>query len=237
VYYSRLIYYACFRSRRGDSLLQWLVIPTIAALRRPGDNVRLCFKTCRRRRLHRGLQINDSIWAGSEGRLSEGLKTKPVCRVRQIIVVPDRIGSRRGMLTLGQALLGCPHASLIGESTLQHSLGDIARSLGGTLNQSSCAILCRSAWRLCRQDVSRPCCHYGRGTQTRLGVCDLRGSMLGKLDRELALVWNPRLMKIVALPLGRPQRTSPIELRKNGAAQQTRIRIEIFTCFHTLESV
>src|SRR5690606_4903951 len=61
----------------------------------------------------------------------DGMIVKSVCRVRQIIVVPDQIGSRRGMLTLKKAMFDCPHASLSGESRLRHSLEEIANSLGG----------------------------------------------------------------------------------------------------------
>ena len=85
------------------------MIPVIAALRRPSDNVRFVLQNLgpeeiasrlADQRLDFGLIARDASL--------KGLTTKSVCRVRQIIVVPDQIGSRRGMLTLRQAAFGLP---------------------------------------------------------------------------------------------------------------------------------
>lgn len=186
-----------FRLGTGDSLLQWLVIPEIAALRRPSGNVRFVLQNLgpeeiasrlADQRLDFGLVARDASL--------KGLTTKSVCRVRQLIVVPDQIGSRRGMLTLSQALLDCPHAGLIGQSNLRHSLEEIARSLGGHYEpelQCDSVSQCVAAVQTGRFAAVLPLWSWDTGTPLPHAICE--DPMLDKLDRELALVWNPPLMK------------------------------------------
>jgi uncharacterized protein (TIGR02996 family) len=186
-----------FRLGAGDSLLQWLVIPVIAALRRPGENVHFVLQnlgpeeiTSRLadQRLDFGLLARDAA--------PNGLTIKPTCRVRQIIVVPDQVGARRGMLTLRQALLDCPHASLIGESILRHSLEEIARSLGGHFEpelQCDSVSQCVAAVQTGRFAAVLPLWSWESDISLPHAICE--DPILDKLDRQLVLVWNPRLMK------------------------------------------
>ena len=186
-----------FRLGAGDSLLQWLVIPTIAELRRPNNNVRFVLQNLGSeeiasriadRRLDFGLIAS--------GALVKGLTIKPVCRVRQIIVVPDQIGSRRGMLTLRQALMDCPHASLIGESALRENVEEIARSLGGHFEpelECDSVSQCVAAVLTGRFAAVLPLWSWDSGTPMAHAICD--DPILDKLDQELELVWDPRLMK------------------------------------------
>jgi DNA-binding transcriptional LysR family regulator len=126
----------------------------------------------------------------------KGLTTRSVCRVRHIVVVPDQIGSRRGMLTLKQALLDCPHASLIGETTLRHALEEIARRLDGQFEpelQCDSVSQCVAAVQTGRFAAVLPLWSWDTDTPLPHAICE--DPMLDKLDQELALVWNPRLMK------------------------------------------
>jgi DNA-binding transcriptional LysR family regulator len=191
-----------FRLGAGDSLLQWLVIPTIAALRRTSNNIRFVIQNLAPeeiasrladQRLDFGLVTRDASL--------KGLTTKSVCRVRQIIVVPDRIASRRGMLTLRQALLDCPHASLTGESSLRHSLEDIARSLRGHFEpelQCDSVSQCVAAVQTGRFAAVLPLWSWDTQTPLPHAICE--DPRLERLDRELALVWNARLMKTRGSP-------------------------------------
>lgn len=186
-----------FRLGAGESILQSLVIPTIAALRRPSGNVVFSLNN---------LGPEEIISRLADQRLDFGLVTrdaplktltaKLVCRVRQIIVVPDQIGSRRGMLTLGQALLDCPHASLIGERALQQSLKEIALSLGGRFEpelQCDSVSQCVAAVRTGCFAAVLPVWSWDANTTLSHAICE--DPRLDELDRELMLVWNPRLMK------------------------------------------
>jgi len=100
------------------------------------------------------------------------------------------------MLTLRQALLDCPHAGLIGESDLRQSLEEIARSLGGQFEpelQCDSVSQCVAAVQTGRFASVLPLWTWDTDTPVPHAICE--DSMLDKLDRELALVWNPRLMK------------------------------------------
>jgi DNA-binding transcriptional LysR family regulator len=178
-------------------LLQWLVIPAIAALRRPDGNFRFVLQNLvpeevvsrlADQRLDFGLAARDVSL--------KGLIAKPVCRVRHIIVVPDQIGARRGMLTLKQALLNCPHASLIGQSALQHSVEQIARGFGGHFEpelQCDSVSQCVAAVQTGLFAAVLPLWSWDAETAVPHAICD--DPELGKLDQELMLVWHPRLMK------------------------------------------
>lgn len=188
---------ASFRLGAGDSLLQWLVIPTIAELRRPSNNLRFVLQNLGPEEIMARL-IDQRLDFGLLGRDSplNGLSAKTVCLVRQIIVVPDQIGARRGMLTLRYALLDCPHASLVGESALRRSLQEIARSLGGNFEpelQCGSVSQCVAAVQTGRFAAVLPVWSWDTGTPLPHAICE--DPLLDSLDQELALVWNPRFMK------------------------------------------
>ena len=174
------------------------MIPTIAALRRPSGNFRFALQNLGTEEILSRLadQRLDFGLIARRGSLS-GLSSKSVCRVRHIIVVPDQIGARRGMLTLREALLGCPHAHLIGDSALRHSLEEIARSLGGHFDpelQCDSVSQCVAAVGTGRFAAVLPRWSWDTGTPLPHLICE--DAMLDKLDQELALVWNPRLIKM-----------------------------------------
>ena len=85
---------------------------------------------------------------------------------------------------------------LIGESTVRHSLEEIARSLGGHFEpelQSDSVSQCVAAVQTgCFAALLRL---WSRDTATPLPHAICEDPLLDNLDRELALVWNPRLMK------------------------------------------
>lgn len=186
-----------FRLGAEESLLQRVVIPTIAALRRPSGNFLFALQnlgpeeiTSRLadQRLDFGLVANDIPL--------KGLTKKTVCRVRQIIVVPDQVGARRGMLTLRQSLLDCPHACLAGERVLRGSLEEIARSLGGHFEpELECDSIsqCVAAVQTGRFAAVLPLWSWDAKISLSHSICE--DPLLDKLDRDLVLAWNPRLMK------------------------------------------
>jgi DNA-binding transcriptional LysR family regulator len=186
-----------FRLGAGDSLLQWLVIPVIAAMRSPSDHVRFSLQTLSPEEITSRLadQRLDFGLIARDGSMN-GLKAKSVCRVHHIIVVPDQIGARRGMLTLRQALLDCPHASLHGERTLRHSLEEIARSFEGHFEpELMCDSVsqCVAAVQTGRFAAVLPQWSWDASTSVPHSICE--DPILDKLDQDLSLAWSPRLMK------------------------------------------
>ena len=186
-----------FRLGAGDSLLQWLVVPTIAALRRPKANARFILQNLRTaeilsrlvdQRLDFGLITDDSTHSG--------LNAKQVCRIRHMIVVPDQVGVRRGMLTLKQALLDCPHAVLTSDSTMRQSIAKIALELGENFQpalECDSVSQCVSAVRTGYFASVLPLWSWGKDNTVPHAICE--DPKLDELDRHLKLIWHPRLVK------------------------------------------
>lgn len=187
---------AGYRLGGPDSLLQWVAVPAIAALRRVNNNARF--------ELH-DLSAEDTLARVHEHRLDlalvtkdaplEGLKTKAVCRDHHIIVVPDRFGSRGGMLTLSQALLECPHASLANDPALLAAIRDIATSVGRPFVPAlQCASVsqCVAAVRTGQFASVLPRWSWDSSTRVPHEVWD--GPELAGLNRQLVLAWHPRLV-------------------------------------------
>ena len=99
---------------RDDSLLQGLIIPAVGPLRGPESPVRLILES---------LRTNDIVSRLQEQRLDfgfiradampAGLKSQRACTIKYAVVVPERLVPQRGMLTLKEALVNCPHAALL----------------------------------------------------------------------------------------------------------------------------
>jgi DNA-binding transcriptional LysR family regulator len=185
-----------FRLGAADSLLQWLVIPAIAALRRPKGNVQFVLQNLGVEEIVSRLddQRLDFGLAASDAPL-KGLTTKSVCRVRHIIVVPDRIGARRGMLTLRQALLDCPHASLKGDSALRQAIEQIAHGFGRHFEpelQCDSVSQCVAAVQTGHFAAVVPLWSWDPSTSIPHAICE--DPKLDELDRNLVVIWHPRLM-------------------------------------------
>ncbi len=183
-----------FRLGSADSLLQWLVVPSVARLRRPGALLRFTLQDLRTDEIVARLQeqrLEFGLVAG-DAQL-RGLKFKPICRVSHFIVVPYRIGGR-GTMSLKQALLECPHAAMSAASPVRQSIDRIAEAMGQRfephlecVSEAQCAaavltgqfaaVLPRWAW-----DSSAPLDHIVN-----------EHPKLEDLDQKLALAWHPRL--------------------------------------------
>lgn len=186
-----------FRIGAEDSLLQWLVIPAISAMRRASDNIRFELQNLGPEKVT-SLLAEQLLDFGiiSKGAPPNGLAARVVGRIRHLIVVPDQIGSRRGMLTLRHALLDCPHASLTGETTLRGSLQEIARNLGGRFEpelQCDSVSQCVAAVKTGRFAAVLPLWSWNMETALPHAICE--DPVLDQLNQELALVWNPVLLK------------------------------------------
>jgi len=186
-----------FRLGAMDSLLQWLVIPTIAALRRPKGNVQFVLHNLGPDEIISRLvdQRLDFGLIGSDASL-KGLTTLALCRVQHFIVVPQQIGFRRGLLTLKQALLDCPHASLPRDSALRMSLDNVAQSVGGHFDpeiECDSVSQCVAAVQTGRFAAVLPIWSWDPTNPLSHTICE--DPLLETLDQNLVLAWNPVLIK------------------------------------------
>ncbi len=188
---------APYRLGGRDSLLQWVAVPAIAALRRVSRIERFELQDLSPEDTLARLQENrlDLALLTNETPLS-GFKSKVISRVHHIIVVPDRFASRGGMLTLSQALLECPHAFFSGDRTLGSAINDIAASLDRPFIPAlQCASIsqCVVAVRTGQFAAVLPQWSWSSATAVPHEVWD--GPELQGLDRALVLAWHPRLVR------------------------------------------
>ncbi len=176
----------------GDSLLQWLLIPAIGNLRRPGrtqplriDNLPTIdlVRRLQEQRLDFGILRKNAV--------PDGLSSADICVVRHVIVVPRRIAPRR--LNLEAALLKCPHATIGGDGELVQKLRALAKECGGIFQPE---IVCNSIGQ-CVAAVKTgvfaavlPTEVWDNTSGLDCEVVDEPG--LSDLDRPIALTWSPR---------------------------------------------
>ena len=117
----------------GDNLMQWLVVPAIGRVRRGSSPVRLTLRNLRtkeiveelrERRVEFGVVRADAV--------QEPLKHIRICEQRYAVFVPRRLVPSRGLLSLQDALMECPHAAIGGDGQLMERLRALARDVGGT---------------------------------------------------------------------------------------------------------
>jgi DNA-binding transcriptional LysR family regulator len=185
-----------YRLGSADSLVQWLAVPAVAKLRRPGAGVRFTLQNLRGeeivdrlqdQRLEFGLVSNDVAL--------HGLKSKAICRVGHIIVVPERVSIRRGLLTLKQALLDCPHAAMPPGYPMRQAVDQVAKSFGKRFEpQLECEneAQCAAAVRTGQFAAVLPLWAWESSTAIEHLVCE--DPALAVLEQRLLLVWHPRLL-------------------------------------------
>lgn len=185
----------------GDSLLPWLVIPAVGALRLLGtkqgikvENLRTgaVVQHLQEQRLHFGLVRHNAV--------TEGLASEEVCVVRYIIVVPRRIAPRR--LDLRTALLECPHAMVGGDGELVNRLHALAAEHSGGFQP---ALVCDS-YGQCMAAVRTGAYAAVLPTQVWQKDPDLDCEVvdeesLAELDRPIDLAWSPRNLEVLGAGL------------------------------------
>jgi DNA-binding transcriptional LysR family regulator len=126
----------------------------------------------------------------------KGLSKRAICKVHQIIVVPDRIGARSGMLTLKHALLDCPHVALVGDAALRQAIQQVAQTLGRDFEpQLECESIsqCVAAVQTGRFAAVLPDWSWDSDCGLSHQVYD--DAKLEGLEQKLVLAWNPRLLQ------------------------------------------
>jgi DNA-binding transcriptional LysR family regulator len=206
-----------FRIGANDSLLQYLVIPTIGPLRRPDRPLRLILQNLRtneivsrlqEQRLDFGIVRSDAV--------PKGLKSEPVCTVKYAVIVPERLVAQRGLLTLKKALLDCPHAALGTDGQMTQRIQQLAQKFNGQFRPeliceslANCIAAVRSGYYaalvplLSWTSYPEMPCHVVEDTPLEI------------LDRNVVLTWHPRLMEV---------RDNAAERMKNNLLAALRMR-------------
>ncbi len=187
-----------FRLGAGDSLHQWLVVPVVGSLRRPGRALRFVLE---------GLRTNEIVARLDEQRIDfgllradavpRGLKSEPVCEIKHAVIVPERLVPQRGMLTLKNALFDCPHAALGSDGQMSQRIQQLAGELKGRFpaelvcdSLTHCIAAVRSGYfasilplKAWLPDPDIPC-HV------------VEDALLDCLDQRVVLAWHPRLIEV-----------------------------------------
>jgi DNA-binding transcriptional LysR family regulator len=176
----------------GDSLLQWLVIPALGSMRRPGKKQAVKVENFRTNDLVRRLQEQRTdLGLMRSNAVPEDLASANVCVVKHVIVVPLRLAPRR--LNLTTALLNCPHATVGGDGELVQKLRSLAIERGGTFQpELICDSIgqCMAAVRTGTFAAVLPTQSWENTSGFECEVVDEEG--LAELDRPIALTWSPR---------------------------------------------
>jgi DNA-binding transcriptional LysR family regulator len=206
----------------GDSLLQWLLIPAIGTLRRPGQPFRFALKNLRtaeivaqlqEHRLEFGILRLDAV--------PRGLQFEDICVVKHAVFVPERLVPRRGLLTLRQALLDCSHAALASDGQMSQGVQEIAQTLGGQFRpELICDSLaqCLAAVKTGSYAAILPMKSWTPSAEMQCHVVE--DTPLESLNRKVVLAWHPRLLE-VRENLGKTVRDAlRIALRAGGVPEE-----------------
>lgn len=186
-----------FRVGSADSLLQWLVVPAVARLRRPDVSLRFTLQDLRPEEIIGRLQDQRLEFGMVTGGVSlQGLKSKLICQVSHIVVVPYRISRRRGAESLSEALFEYPHAALVGTSTMRRGIDRMATKLGKRFEpQLECATESQCAAAVMTGQFAAVLPRWAWDSTSAMMEHFVNDDVaLEELDQKLFLAWHPRLM-------------------------------------------
>jgi DNA-binding transcriptional LysR family regulator len=187
-----------FRIAAGDGLPQWLVVPAIARIRRPNNPVRVKLSNLRTKEIVKQLherQIEFGIMR--EDAVEEPLMQVRICEQRYAIYVPQRLVPSRGLRTVKEALLECPHASIGGDGQLMERLRELARNFGGHfVPELFCDSIdqCVAAVETGAFAALLPVQAWNPSPDKEYTVLD---ESLDALNRQIVLAWHPRSIDVM----------------------------------------
>ncbi len=210
------------RIAAGDSLLQWLLVPAIGRIRRPSNPIR--FKLS-------NLKTNDIVEQLTERRIDFGLMRadaveNPIehlalCEQSYAIFVPQRLVPTRGLLTVKDALLNCPHAAVGGDGQLLKQLGELAVTFGGVfIPELVCDSIaqCVAAVETGVFAAVLPVQAWDSASETDCVVVE--EDALDILKRQIVLAWHPRTLEVLG-PTALKTKQSLVEaLRQQGVGSK-----------------
>ncbi len=181
----------------GDSLLQWLLIPALAAMHHT-KYVNLQIRTENLRTMdlvHRVQEQHIDFAIVRRNALPRGLEYIDLGLVRHEVIVPRTLAARR--MGLKSALIDIPHATVAGDGELVQKLRKLAVDFRGDFQPGLvCDSLgqCISAVKTGRYAAVLPTHVWEQVSQLD---CESIGDVaLTELDRPVVLAWNPRNLEL-----------------------------------------
>jgi DNA-binding transcriptional LysR family regulator len=204
----------------GDSLLQWLLVPAIARVRRPSNPIRFRLSSLRtidivdqlnERRIDFGLLRADAV--------EKPISQMAICEQRYAIFVPQRVVPTRGMLTIKDALLNCPHAAIGGDGQLLKQLRELAGNLHGVfIPELTCDSIgqCVAAVETGMFAAVLPVQAWKSSSEKDYIVVE--DDSLDALKRQIVLAWHPRTVDVKG-PAALKTRQTLVDALKQQSAE------------------
>jgi DNA-binding transcriptional LysR family regulator len=186
-----------------DSLLQWLLIPALGAMRRPGKRQFVKVENLRTGDLVRRLQEQRvDLGLLRSNAVPEGLKSQEVCVIKHVFAIPRRFALRGP--TLSAALKSCPIAALDADGEKSQSLLLLANGPGATFKpELVCDSIsqCLAAVRTGSFAAVLPIQALEDAGEMDCDIVDDKS--LAELDRVISIAWSPRNLEAFGAPLGK----------------------------------
>ena len=205
----------------GDSLIQWLVIPRLGRVMQALPGTR--FATA-------NLRTNEIVQQLTDGRIDFGLirrdavplglKAVPLGTVTYVALVPAGLMPARRKFTLREVLGECPLATQTTDGQFTAGLREIAQSLGLPLTT---ALACQSfpqilaAVRSGQFAAVVPA--FAAAELAPGAAIQLAAEPLRRLNREVMLAWNPRLVRVRSNAAKLAARLQRVLVIKPGGAE------------------
>jgi DNA-binding transcriptional LysR family regulator len=182
-----------FKIGAEESILQLIVVPTLSAARRANAIARFSLHNLSQAETISRL-IDQRLDFGllSKAPAQAGIEAITIGTTRYIVVVPDQIGTRRGALTLEDALLSCPHAAASSHLGQMEFVRELAKSLGGCYEpELECDSISQCSVAVSTGKYAAVLPHWAwKGVQSApYSICE--DVALDAMTESLCLVWNP----------------------------------------------
>jgi DNA-binding transcriptional LysR family regulator len=202
----------------GDNLMQWLLVPAIGRIRRDKNFVRVTLCNLRtkqivdrlkERRIEFGIIRKDA--------LDEPLKHVQICEQKYAVFVPRRLVTSSGLLSLKEALLRNPHATIAGEGQFIERLRGLAGKMGGKfVPEMICDSIgeCVAAVQTGAFAAVLPVQAWSGGPERECVVVE--DEALKALNRLLVLAWHPGTLDVMGDPARKMLRLLTEALKRVG---------------------
>ncbi len=211
-----------FQIAAGDSLAQWLLVPAIGKMIRPINPFRFKLINLRTKGIVEHLKERKVefgvLRADAVGDL---LHHEEICEQRYAIFVPQRLVPTRGMLTIKNALLSCPHAAIGGDGQLVERLRELGRRFGGTFSpELTCDSIgqCVAAVETGAFAAVLPVHAWTASSGKDYIVVE--DESLEALSRKIVLAWHPRTLEVLGSTGRKVQQSLANALKQQGATDE-----------------
>ena len=182
----------------GDSLIQWMLLPRLAAIEKRLPNAQHKFLNLTNAEIvHR---LNDGLIDFGLVRKGEAIKplaSAPLGRVAFSLFVPKEMQARAKGNQFGEFIGALPLAVLEGEGNFRRELAAIARKNKLRLNvKVECSSFPLVARALAGGTLAGILPGMAAAEMRELGMIEIPSKALQAFDREICLAWNPRQLRV-----------------------------------------